>query len=316
MSDPVVVKKEELKDDAVVSAETLAIPWIAEYIAGLYRYAVVIGAVIAVVVLIIGGFMYSTSAGRAGQVKKANDLMIGSMTGLVLLLGTYLFLGIINKDLTNLRAIEIEKVKRIDLPDYEFHEECKAISDYPPHVLRNTAQGKRPADYTLTETEYGDRISHFKLIASGGSATNRYRAKMLQKPAANAFLKWMVDYTALGHTKPAVNSAYRSSRKQSCLHSNLPEGIAAESCKSNHELGLAVDLNVSTLTTEEFKDLLKTGIPNGFLNFHNWTADTVPTADDNGVPKWKKSVERWHFDFKSSGTILKNHCFLNPACCG
>ena len=45
-----------------------------------------IGVVLAGIVILIGGIMYSVSAGDATKVQKAKELIFGAITGLVLLI--------------------------------------------------------------------------------------------------------------------------------------------------------------------------------------------------------------------------------------
>jgi hypothetical protein len=45
-----------------------------------------IGAILAGIVILIGGIIYSTSAGDAAKAKSAKDLIVGAIIGLVLLI--------------------------------------------------------------------------------------------------------------------------------------------------------------------------------------------------------------------------------------
>jgi hypothetical protein len=312
LTDPVVIEKAQIVDNVMVQSETLAIPWIAQYIAGIYRYAVVLGSVIAATVLVIGGFMYASSAGKADRVKKANDMMIGSVTGLVLLLGTFLFLNILNKDLTNLRAIEIKTVKRIEIPDKEVHEDCNTFSDSPYDVFRNINQTAYNS-YTLTAIEINDRFITLRSIGS-----NHY----LQTKAADDFKAWMAEFVSKGNPRISINSAFRSSAKQSCLRTNLlhpttKRPLAAASCKSNHEIGLAVDIGVSKLNIDQYKALIETGLNHNFKNYFGYESKEA-VSEDYIKP------ESWHFDYKGTDGIVKEGggvgqdgtwCFYNPVCC-
>ncbi|MBT4722797.1 hypothetical protein HOB30_03485 [Candidatus Falkowbacteria bacterium] len=87
------------------------VPWLAQYIDALYRYSVILGSVIAVTIMIVAGGMYMMSGLNAALRDKAKKMMGGAILGLVLLLGSYAVLTIVNPDLTKLEAISIEKVK-------------------------------------------------------------------------------------------------------------------------------------------------------------------------------------------------------------
>jgi len=89
------------------------IPWIAEYIKGIYQYGLGIGGILAAIVLMAGGVLWLISAGDVSRISQAKDLIIGSITGLIILLGTYLILTQINPKLTNLKAISVKMIERI-----------------------------------------------------------------------------------------------------------------------------------------------------------------------------------------------------------
>lgn len=89
------------------------IPWIAEYIQGIYQYGLGIGGILAAIVLMAGGVLWLVSAGDVSKISQAKDLIIGSITGLIILLGTYLILTQINPKLTNLKSISIKMIERI-----------------------------------------------------------------------------------------------------------------------------------------------------------------------------------------------------------
>jgi len=91
--------------------QSISIPWIAEYIIAVYKYALIIGAVLAVLITIIGGFLYLFAGANPTLIQKAKSMIFGSLSGLILLLGAYLILHLINPELTNLKAITLKFVK-------------------------------------------------------------------------------------------------------------------------------------------------------------------------------------------------------------
>jgi len=91
---------------------TLDIPWIADYIAGVYRYAIYVATILAAVMLMIGGLQWLTAAGDAGRVSSAKTRINNAIVGLVLTLGTYVVLSAINPDLVSLSALQIRQVEK------------------------------------------------------------------------------------------------------------------------------------------------------------------------------------------------------------
>jgi len=95
--------------------EKINIPYIAQYIVAIYKYGLVIGALLAVVMIMIGGIIYLTAAGAQGLIGTGKTLIYGAISGLVLLLGSYLLLITINPSLVNPQAISLDTIKGLVL---------------------------------------------------------------------------------------------------------------------------------------------------------------------------------------------------------
>ncbi|OGF33302.1 hypothetical protein A2533_03930 [Candidatus Falkowbacteria bacterium RIFOXYD2_FULL_35_9] len=115
-------------------AECLQIPWISQYIAAFYNYGVRFGAILAVLMLIIGGVMYITAGINPQIVGKAKDMMTYSVLGLVILIGSYVILTSVNPDLSRLPNIEIENIKPVEFVC------CQSSAD-PNDVILETLKG-------------------------------------------------------------------------------------------------------------------------------------------------------------------------------
>lgn len=265
------------------TSQIFLIPWIAEYTIGVYNYAVRLLAIFATVMVVIGGFLYLTSAGLPDRITKAKSIIFGALSGLVLILGSHLMLSLINPNLVSLQAIRIEKIKRIDIADTEETKNCAKFANNPEAI--------------------GSDMSLFVQV----------QGRWLQKPAAEDFERWMNDLAGQGLSRPSLNSAFRSSANQKCLRETKPE-LAAPACRSNHEHGLAVDLGVKAFEFEDYKKILTAGKNRNFINYYSsWS------SDPNSVPEnWKEKIEVWHFDYKG-GNVVRDFCRTNPSaeagCC-
>lgn len=93
------------------SGEYCDIPWIGEYLAGIFKYAIGIAGILAAIMLMVGGVVWLTAGGNAGQVTQAQDYIKGSLTGLVLALLSYTILYTVNPELVNFRPIRVKMVK-------------------------------------------------------------------------------------------------------------------------------------------------------------------------------------------------------------
>ena len=91
------------------------IPWIAQYISAVYNYGLSIGGIIAVLILMAAGLLWIVSGGDSNKINQAKKMIIGSVTGLILFIGMYVFLGFINPDLNNLKSISLDSIERKDL---------------------------------------------------------------------------------------------------------------------------------------------------------------------------------------------------------
>ncbi|MBU1028767.1 pilin [Patescibacteria group bacterium] len=86
------------------------IPWLADYLTGVYKYAVFFASILAAVMLMIGGIQWLTAAGDSGRVGAAQKRIANATVGLVLILGSYLVLSTINPDLVALKPLRIKSV--------------------------------------------------------------------------------------------------------------------------------------------------------------------------------------------------------------
>jgi hypothetical protein len=101
---------EECKKEGVYE-----IPWLGEYIFALYTWSMRILAILAIVMITIGGFQWLISGGNREQIAKAKSRITSALIGLILILCSNLILSNINPRLTILKPISIKKIEAIDL---------------------------------------------------------------------------------------------------------------------------------------------------------------------------------------------------------
>ncbi len=90
----------------------LHINFLPEYLNGIYRYALGAGALIAVVMIMIGGAQYILGSGM-GSVEAGKKRITNAVTGLVLLLSAYALLYIVNPSLTIFSSVDVSLVDQI-----------------------------------------------------------------------------------------------------------------------------------------------------------------------------------------------------------
>lgn len=72
------------------------------YINSFYQFALLIGGVLALAVVVYGGILYMTSIGNPSGVEEAKKWLEAALFGIILLAGAYMILNIINPQLVNI----------------------------------------------------------------------------------------------------------------------------------------------------------------------------------------------------------------------
>lgn len=104
----------------------MKIPWIVEYISAVYKYGVVLGSILAVIMLMIGGALYVIGGMNQGMITKGKEFITGATIGLVLLLGSYLMMNAINPNLVRLKPITIEVPREVVTASSQYCKEAVA----------------------------------------------------------------------------------------------------------------------------------------------------------------------------------------------
>lgn len=126
---------------------------IGDYIKTVYIYLIGIGGIVAVVLILKGGFEYVTSAGSPERVTSAKSTITSALIGLFLLLGSYTMLYTINPDLLQLKLPRVFMLRAITLgTDW-----CKDQPEVAKLALaKATASDKeremsdyKPSDFTI-----------------------------------------------------------------------------------------------------------------------------------------------------------------------
>jgi len=130
--------------------------WLAQYIGGLYNYAIGIVGILAAVAMMVGGIMWLTAGGDVGRVGEGKAWIVASVTGLVIALASYTILYQINPDLLTLKKTSISKIQvydvQIEIP--ELTPEFKSsINSVLPDVSGTGVLG-RPFSELLNEPNF------------------------------------------------------------------------------------------------------------------------------------------------------------------
>ncbi|MFH1046815.1 MAG: D-alanyl-D-alanine carboxypeptidase family protein [Patescibacteria group bacterium] len=105
-----------------------SLPWIADYVFGVYRYANFFGGILAAVMLMIGGIEWLTAGGNSGKAEKARTRITDSVIGLALMILAYLILLTINPQLVSLSTLQLKTVKQDTYSQAERFDRADAAS--------------------------------------------------------------------------------------------------------------------------------------------------------------------------------------------
>lgn len=118
-----------LKEESGASGagQYLSIPFLGEYLAATFRLAVVSASILAVIFIIIGGFVWTTSAGSAQRIDSAKTMITRAITGLIIAASSYIILFTINPNLVQFKSLKILLIPGKDL-DAEYVAASNAAS--------------------------------------------------------------------------------------------------------------------------------------------------------------------------------------------
>ncbi|HBV58058.1 MAG TPA: hypothetical protein DEB73_02230 [Candidatus Magasanikbacteria bacterium] len=191
-------------------------PFIGQYIVGIYKWMLLVAGIIATIMIILGGFTYLTSGGNATQAGAGKERITSAIFGLILLLGSYMLLYLINPGLVEFRSLKIKVIERTPI-------ESMVFEDHNPSA--GSTKGLEATDYDKTFQDFANcagidwRI--YKAIAykeSGlnptvtGGKTGKFIGlfQVFQPYCKNALskVKWDAYCDSPGLTNPMVNTAY------------------------------------------------------------------------------------------------------------
>ncbi|MGC9048745.1 MAG: hypothetical protein ACP5IX_00780 [Patescibacteria group bacterium] len=163
-----------------------SIPWIGEYIVAIYKWSVGAIAIIAVVMIMIGGFQWLMAGGNVGIISDAKSRITYAVIGLILILGSNLVLSSINPNLTIFKPLIIGKIERIELADIEREEdiEPQGSPDIVPLSGENII-GSISVDKSMVEplrrVALKLKQQGYQLIAASGYRSPEKQAELIRK---------------------------------------------------------------------------------------------------------------------------------------
>lgn len=119
---------------ALQSGEFLILPFIGEYVSGVYSLLVGVVGLVAGFMIILGGYQYLTAGGDASRVGAAKNRVLNALIGLALVFGSYLILYVINPNLVDFGSLQFRGTRT----------ELYSSEDYDPGNDTVFSEGQLP----------------------------------------------------------------------------------------------------------------------------------------------------------------------------
>jgi len=216
--------------------EPCEIGWISQYVVAVYKYGVGLAAVLAVVMIMIGGFIWLMSGGSSGRVTTAKDFIVSAMSGLLIALFSFMLLYMVNPRLVNLESV---KVLVPNPPERQFVGESEGVG------TPTSQSGVAPSTVPL-----GTNSSLAQIPLSNGAVIDGVR------PELSNTMNAMIEQLARDGTLPAglqITSALRpndggSQHAQGTAVDFWWPGIDLESARNFETAILGYNSNLTVLT--------------------------------------------------------------------
>lgn len=112
-------------------------PWVGIYIKAVYKFLVGISGMLAVIVMMAGGYYWLFAGGNAGRVTQAKEYIGGAIMGLALALGSYMILNLINPDILQLEPIRVGSIPEITIEQLKKEYEGQSCKNLTPGQIAN-----------------------------------------------------------------------------------------------------------------------------------------------------------------------------------
>ncbi len=97
--------------DATMNGQSVVVPFLAEYIVAIYKFAIASAGLLASIMVVYGGFRYLLGS-TLGDIKTGKEVIQNALIGLVVLLCSYIILNSLNPDLVQLRPFGLDYQSR------------------------------------------------------------------------------------------------------------------------------------------------------------------------------------------------------------
>lgn len=187
----------------------LSIPYLAEYISAIYRYIIVVSAILGIVVILFAGFGWMISGGSSEKISESKKKIGGAIMGLLIALLSYTLLYTVNPKLVELDDLKIRYVEGKSLPLYS-ESETYEVKGTDPVLLGGkniSADDKCLMDTFHLEIGKNAPKSQIKMFGIRNVNVNTYSLNAWQKvsdevlasndPEVKGYIQYMKDFNDL-----------------------------------------------------------------------------------------------------------------------
>jgi hypothetical protein len=252
--------------DAYRAGNTISVNYFAEYINAVYVWLLSAGAVVAVVMVMIGGLQYAMAHGDKGKITKAKERISGSVVGIIILLCAYTIAYLIDPNTVRFSTLEIPYV-------------AEELYSFPPYGEDLDIAPRTDISGDVTDIG-GDHLQ----IQTSESGLNPDAATALKNAAAQF-------YAATGGSL-RITSGYRTIEKQQSLYSqNCSSGTCSPpTCNP----GNPADISNCPHTSSIAVDVWYSGGPGNYQANPALMQQVAEAMIANGFCRLGSEV--WHFE--------------------
>ncbi len=149
---------------------------IADYIQEIYKYAIGVVAILATVVMMIGGVVWITAGGNQTRVGEAKQYISGSLTGMVLVFCSYMILNTINPDLVKFKPVGIETVSKI------IHGCCEKDNKHIGTMTKSECEEKKDGNWGGENSVWNYNAKKCEIDPGGCCLNNEPQGDMFNIP--------------------------------------------------------------------------------------------------------------------------------------
>lgn len=275
-------------------AASCNVPWIGQYIIAIYNYALIVIGSIAAVTIMMGGLLWLISGSNASRMKVAKEMIVGSISGLVIMFSSYMIISVVNPSILIFKPLSIGY-----------------IEPYPPDEPMSTGEVNEPSVFddackiyqkTKSTKACQDLVGKEPANLSNlfGGSQKRLNADFAQK--VKVALKCVKDKNG-GKDMFYVSAGVRTAQVSMDLYNTYikdPKNAnqAAQPCCSRHMTGNAVDLQRTSSEINWFNPKLPKEKKAKFIA-EQWayvkSVGLVDCMKQAGIPGGFVDSEPWHW---------------------